>query len=235
MDNANLPTSTIDARLPTQLTKWSPRLRLDDAEWDIELVKPEHIGELALLAERARAAWQQRATPAEMGEIFKRLTLACRGQPGESNDRKATVALMLRYLADYPAHILAAAADQWIKTKVFMPAIAELRELCEAEMLRLERAWRRATIIVDRSKAERDRRDAERDEAARLAADRAARTPEWWDEMHRRVQAIGADHAAFIDPKHAAAKANLSKMRDALRDKLTEMHKQQQAERQEAA
>ncbi len=38
---------------------------------------------------------------------------------------------MVKYLSDYPIDIIRAACDEWVKTKVFFPVIAELREICD--------------------------------------------------------------------------------------------------------
>lgn len=229
MDNANLPTSTTAEPLQTPLTRWRQKLRLDLDDWEPELIAAPYLGELDMLAARAKMEWQGRATPAEMAEIFRRLVAACRGKPGEDTDRRMHAALYLRYLADYPADVLARACDNWIKTQVFLPAIAELRALCEAEMVKLERAWRRAQVLADRSRATHAQRNREREEQERLAADAARRTPEWWAEMHAKARAIQAEHIAKVDPKHEAAKARLAEKRERMRDKLTELHIQQQA------
>lgn len=225
---ANLPTSTIAEHLLTPLTRWRLRLRLEHEEWEPEFIAAPYLGELDLLAEQGRAQWQSRATPAEMAEIFRRLVAACRGKPGETDDRKMQAALYLRYLADYPAAVLARACDAWIKTQVFLPAIAELRALCETEMVKLERAWRRAQVLAERSRATHDQRNREHDEEERRLADAAQRTPEWWAEMERRKQGMGAANPPNTDPKHEAMKAHLAKRRESMRDQLTDLHIEQQ-------
>lgn len=129
--------------------------------------------ELDVIATQAKAAAEARATPDQLGEVFKRLSLACRGQPGSDAPRAATVALFLRYLCDYPADVLSDAADEWIKTQVFMPAIAEMKALCEARLAKLYRAWRRAEALAQNSRAYHARREAQEQRTRELAEDRA--------------------------------------------------------------
>jgi hypothetical protein len=63
-----------------------------------------------------------------------------------------------------------------------------------------------------------------------LAADAARRTPEWWAEMHRKAREIRAGHLANVDPKHDAVKARLAEKRDAMRDRLTALNIERQAD-----
>jgi hypothetical protein len=182
------------------------------------------LPDLAALASAARASIETPATPAEMGEIFKRLSLACRGQPGEQSDKRATIALYLKYLSGYSASVLSAAADEWISTQVFMPVISEMKKLCEAHVEKMRRVARRADSLADYSRSEMAKRERERAEDERLAEDRARRTPEWWAEMAAKREAI-VQRAREIDPKLAAIRARMSERREQMRDELTKMNK----------
>ena len=155
------------------MTRWSPWLKPDSEEWNIELIAEKHLAELDLIAATTKEAWERRAQPGEMGEIFKRLAIACRGQPAEANDRKATMALFMRYLCTYPAEILAEAVDVWISTQVFMPAISELKALCDSRMKKLERAWKRAEFLASHSRNAHRKKAEDAKRAAELEADRA--------------------------------------------------------------
>lgn len=43
---------------------------------------------------------------------------------------------MVKYLSDYPIEVIRKACDEWVRTKVFFPAIAEIREVCDRHMPR---------------------------------------------------------------------------------------------------
>lgn len=173
MDNVLAPqTSTTAAQLPTHLAKWSRWLRPDSEAWEAELIAERHLDDLDGIAMAVKAEWSARATPAELEMIFRRLAAACRGQPGEANDRKATAALFLRYLSGYPAKVLSGAVDDWILTQTFMPSIADLKKLIDARLAKLERTWRRAESLAaySRNMHRRRREDAARE--AELVEDR---------------------------------------------------------------
>lgn len=204
--------STTGAPPSTLLTRWSPWLRLDEAEWQVEVVPPSRLPELDLMAADTRAAWEARALPAEIGEIYKRLSIACVGKPGDDATRKAAVALFLRYLAGYPAAVLVHAGDAWITTHAHMPAIAEFRALCDAEMTRLERLWRRAAALASHSRADHARRADEAARAAEIAAANARVTPERWAEIVARRDAIPTA-APVSNPRRDAFREHLAKRR----------------------
>ena len=65
----------------------------------------------------------------EIKPLLAKLSLACRSNQGDELDWRARAALYVEYLSDLPARFLAEAIDEWIKTNVFFPAIAELREI----------------------------------------------------------------------------------------------------------
>lgn len=63
--------------------------------------------------------------------MLAKLSLACRANQGDEIDLKARAALYVEYLSDLPGKYLAEAIDEWIREKVFFPAIAELRDIAE--------------------------------------------------------------------------------------------------------
>ena len=179
------------------------------------------------MAAQARAVWESRATPEEVGEIFKRLALACRGQPGETGTKAATVSLFMRYLS-YPRSVLSAAADHWIQSQVFMPAISQMRELCDTEMKRLERIFSRAHGVIRHSQEYFRRRKEDADKAARIAEENARMTPERWAEIIAKRDAIPTGLPSQPDGMDAARRA-LAEGRERMRDRIAKHYEREGA------
>lgn len=78
--------------------------------------------------------------PVAIKPMLAKLSLACRTGQADDLDRKAQVALYIEQLSDLPAKYPALAIDEWIKTSVFWPAVAELRTIAnrKAEAARRE-------------------------------------------------------------------------------------------------
>lgn len=117
-------------------------------------------------------------------EARKALTATARRDP-TAGDAAALIALLVDFLAEFPADVISTAFRSWIATKTFWPTVAEIREHCDREY-----RWR-VSLAASLDRAERD--------AAERARALAGTGKDWCDMTE-------ADRAE-LDAKLAAARA----------------------------
>ena len=111
---------------------------------------------------------QTTAHPDEIRECLLYLAKLTRAPASQETDARVVVSAMVKYLSEYPIDIIRAACDEWVKTKVFFPVIAELREICDRRVrarkpltvdnpLLLEPTRRDWESLSDEKRAEFDR------------------------------------------------------------------------------
>lgn len=188
MDNHNLPVRRAAETWPQRLS------RLESASIailnyaNVPALRPDERAEMLTMIDETRARLVG-ASGAEIGKVVAMLGLACRHPRDADEDpnaakasRVATAELMVRYLIGYPRDILQSAADQWIKTQVFFPAIAEFRALCEPEFQRRQTAIK----LMERALEASERKAREAAHRAKIEAERA--DPEKRGEIERRFK-----------------------------------------------
>jgi len=134
------------------------------------------------------------AAPSRVAEALSRIALVCKHPQSEPKERELRAALYLKYFSGYPADALDAAADEWIRTNAWYPAISELTALCTLFMSERKalRAWIERALKVAAEKAERGQELERRGYDANTGLPHERPTPEDLQRLSRSVAANAA-------------------------------------------
>lgn len=228
MESKNQIAHRADSSWPQRFSKWESASVAMLNYTNVPAFRDDERAQLEAISEETRKRLEA-ASPQDIGKIIAKIAIGCRHAPGDNTDRKALAALMVEYLLGYPRDILSAAADEWIKTQIFFPSIAEFRALCEPEFKRRRNGFASMRQALERS-----------EEKARAALEEEKRRAEWakpekraelekltataWRKLGGRVER--APMRPTMDP---AEKARIARICDDARakDKAAKLHREQ--------
>jgi hypothetical protein len=137
MDNANLPVPTVAATLPMAFARAEALCEDVIRCANVNLSPSQRENLLGMIAELKRLLAP--ASETVLRTALAQLSLACKHGQSEATERRAFALLMLVHMREYPADILHAACLTWVRERVFFPAIAEFRALCEPALRKRQR------------------------------------------------------------------------------------------------
>lgn len=188
-------------------SSWQSLTEVWSDYWNIDFANPTK----AEWAGLDRAIQQAKLAICPGGDEIKpalaKLALACRAQNSEPIDRKAQAALMREFIGAYPAEIVTAAVQEWIATKIWWPAVSELREVCERLMIPRRRALVRLQALAGK-----------RDRAREV---KVKPTPEEMEAIKARIAAMyPAQREEPMDDGLQKVRDHMAKRREEMRDRI---------------